>query len=103
MSNDLISRSKLISVFQKDKEQLQKGLGKDAMYAYMTADYVVNKINNAPTAYDVDKVVARLENAKQDIALIYLTDQGYDYDEANGIEINKAIEIVKEGGVNEDV
>ncbi len=56
-------------------------------------------IDSQPTAYDVDRVVERLERDSQNIELIYPTDQGYDYEDAVGIDINKAKEIVKSGGI----
>ena len=56
-------------------------------------------IDCQPIAYDVDKVVERLERYSQNIELIYPTDQGYDYEDAIGIDINKAKEIVKSGGI----
>lgn len=62
-------------------------------------DAVKDTINNMPTAYDVDKVVERLERCSQNIALIYPTDQGYDYEDGIGIDINKAKEIIKSGGI----
>lgn len=51
-------------------------------------------IVGTPTAYDVDKVVELLEQEKAD-----LTTWGEDI--AYGLAIEKAIEIVKEGGLNE--
>jgi len=55
-------------------------------------DAVKKVINDMPTAYDVDAVVEQLEDYS-------------DADEAEGtipvIELTKAIEIVKGGGVNE--
>lgn len=55
-------------------------------------------IDEQPTAYDTDKVMERLEQNSQNIKLIYPTDQGYDYEDAIGIDTKKAKEIVKSGG-----
>lgn len=63
------------------------------------ASALLRAIDSISTAYDVDKVVEQLERNSQDIALIYPTDQGYDYENAIGIDINKAKEIVKSGGI----
>lgn len=52
-----------------------------------------------PTAYDVDKVVERMEMESQNIELIYQTDQGFDYEDAIGIDIINAKQIVKSGGI----
>lgn len=49
------------------------------------------------TAYDVDKVVEQLKCISQDIALLYPTDQEPDYEYADGLEVHRAIGIVKAG------
>ena len=64
-----------------------------------TKKSIAKMVDEQPTAYDVDKVVERLELDSQNIELIYPTDQGYDYEDAIGIDINKAKEIVKSGGI----
>ncbi len=51
------------------------------------------------TTYDVEKVIENLKNRSQDIALIYTTDKGVDYEYADGLTIDWAIDIVKAGGV----
>lgn len=56
-------------------------------------------VRRQPTAYDVDKVVERLEMESQNIELIYQTDQGFDYEDAIGIDIINAKQIVKSGGI----
>ena len=56
-------------------------------------DAVKDVINNMPTAYDVDKGVAQLEELKKECE-----DQLQDYDP--NYFIDKAIKIVKGGGVN---
>ncbi len=70
-------------------------------YEQETAIMLIKAFKESKTAYDVDKVVERLERNSQNIELIYPTDQGYDYEDAIGIDINRAKEIVKAGGVNE--
>lgn len=86
MSNDLISRSAVIELIE-NCHVLED--------AYCLIDY----INEMRTAYDVDKVVEQLEQDSQNIELIYPTDQGYDYEDAIGIDVNKAKQIVKSGGI----
>lgn len=54
-------------------------------------------IDDIPTAYDVDKVVEELEEAKHEICL---SDEDLEHYQ-NGID--NAIEIVKQGGVSDDV
>ena len=59
-------------------------------------------IHNAPTAYSVDKVVGELEKRKQE----YLVGFGiHDNNEMYGVAcgLGDAIEIVKQGGVSDDV
>lgn len=56
-------------------------------------------IDKQPTAYDVDKVLERMEMESQNIELIYQTDQGLDYEDAIGIDIINAKQIVKSGGI----
>ena len=53
---------------------------------------VVDMIRNQPTAYDVEKVVAELKKQKSD-----LTD--WAEDKAFEIGIERAIEVVRKGGV----
>ena len=61
MNGDLISRSALLQKIQDDKEFLRKGLGKDAEYAYMSADSVIEKIKSMSVAYDREKVIDMIE------------------------------------------
>ena len=61
MNGDLISRSALLQKIQDDKEFLRKGLGKDAEYAYMSADSVIVKIKSMSVAYDREKVIDMIE------------------------------------------
>lgn len=59
-------------------------------------DAVKKAINDMPTTYDVDKVVAQLERDKFIESETALSDvhQGYN------AGLSRAIEIVKDGGVN---
>ena len=77
MSNDLISRSELM-------QSLRGNVLVDVTPKLEQA------IAEQPTAYDVDKVVELLEKESQNIEIIYPTDQGYDYEDAIGIDIDKA-------------
>ena len=53
------------------------------------------ELEKMPTAYDVDNVVEQIKCNSQNIALLYPDDQGGDYEYADGIEINRAVEIVR--------
>lgn len=85
MSNDLISRSALL-------KRLNEFCGKQR---YLVPENVWNMIENAPTAYDVGKVVEQLEHL--DLDGIRMKEDGKHY----LIRQGEAIEIVKAGGVNE--
>ena len=61
-------------------------------------------IHNAPTAYDIDRVVEELGKNASRYTKKYLTPYGNNgYRDTKAISIHKAIEIVKQGGVGEDV
>lgn len=92
MRNDLISRRILLQKIQEDKEFLQKGLGRDAEYAYMSADSVIDKIKSMPIAYDVDNVIGRLDGLRKECAEP-LEEYEPEY------FIDKSIKIVKSGGI----
>ena len=89
--SDLISRSQLL------KEIETWGGCVDALHDY---------IQNMPTAYSVDRVVEELEALKR---IYFLTiantgDEKSDFAYENvGNALDKAIEIVKHGGVSDDV
>ena len=80
MKNDLISRSALIEAFKNPKTFETK--------LEITIDDIVAVINEQPTAYDVENVVAELEEELVDIG----AKTGYHKG------ITKAIEIVRNGG-----
>ena len=87
--SDLISRSQLL------KEIETWGGCVDALHDY---------IQNMPTAYDVDKVVKELEENASRYTKKYITLYGNNgYRDTKAISIHKAIEIVKQGGVSDDV
>ena len=92
--SDLISRSKLI-------KELNKYCGNQR---YLVSENIREIINNQPTAYDVDKVVEELEEAKCNVPVNRLLD---DIIKENPKELgqliayDKAIEIVKHGCVDD--
>ena len=68
---------------------------------------VVNMLNHAPTAYDVDNVVSDLEQLKLDGACeccVYCKyrNECWDGDMSEEHTIDMAIEIVKRGGTDEE-
>lgn len=85
------------------KKSIEKWLNPDPSVDRMVdiddiAVSVMMEIEEQPTAYDVDKVVAELEKAR---AQIYRAD-GSIMCEKRHIEIDRAIQIVKGGGIDGD-
>jgi hypothetical protein len=69
----------------------------EAIDTYITiGDIIHDTFNAQPTAYDPDKVVEQLENEKNPIYREVESIMGY----RQSIKIDKAIEIVKGGGVD---
>ena len=91
--SDLISRSELL----KEIKSLSIVLNGKQIFSDDAKDTILRIINEQPTAYSVDKVVEELEEAKHEI---FLSDDDLEYYQ-NGID--DAIEIVKQGGVSDDV
>ena len=82
--SDLISRSKVISVLEQLEEHSLTGK--------MDISNAIYLLNNQPTAYSVDKVVEEFGKASWE-----------ETDISTVIYIDDAIEIVKQGGVSDDV
>lgn len=93
MSDDLISRNDLLGT----EQLLMTDIVKDNPTARYILEQVLYDIENTPTAYDVDKVVEQLENAKTNFIGMGTLQSAY-FDKG----IDKAIEIVKSGGVAND-
>ena len=100
--SDLISRSELLKhlitkniqiTFDLSVEEVLARLVKDAVQA--NNKMVIDTIKNQPTAYNVDKVVEELE--------LHSFELGTDTLPAHYVRLNDAIEIVKQGGVSDDV
>ena len=92
--SDLISRRELIENFRK----CYRGhLGMENSDSCMTFHGICNVINNTNTSYDIDRVVEEMKKAKHTICL---SDDDLEHYQ-NGID--RAIEIVKQGGVSDDV
>ena len=90
MSNDLISRSAVLDIMRSRLNSSKIG-----SLEYQRLNSISADVKNMPTAYDVDKVVEQIKCNSQNIVLLYPDDQGGDYEYADGIEVNRAIEIVK--------
>ena len=69
---------------------------------YIMIDDLVKLLDEQPTTYDVDKVVEELEEKASRYTKKYVTPYGNNgYRDVKAISINRAIEIVKQGGVYE--
>ena len=95
---DLISRSELLKIIEDEEQGLPIDAEKyhvdknvvDGMKASLSA--IKNIVTEQPTAYDIDKVVEELRKASWE-----------ETDISTVIYIDDAIEIVKQGGVSDDV
>ena len=93
---DLISRSKVIAVLEQLEEHSLTGK--------MDISNAIYLLNNQPTAYSVDGVVEELEKNASRYTKKYVTPYGNNgYKDIKAISIRKAIEIVKQGDVSDDV
>lgn len=100
MSNDLISRSALLKAMgNRNKYNIAKEQG--FIHIGLTEGFLICEdiIHKQPIAYDVDKVAALLEDLE-----LHNNDNHKDnpckFTEGYGCAIDKAIEIVKAGGVD---
>ena len=96
--SDLIGRSELL----KEVEKYKFGaISNDTQREYIKST-ILDFINFQPTAYSVDKVVKELEEVKMRYFLTIANtgDEKSDFAYENvGNALDKAIEIVKQGGV----
>ena len=96
--SDLISRKKVIDILEKEKS-LRCGYDVD-----ITIFSIEKGIRELPTEYMVDKVVEELEENASRYTKKYNTPYGNNgYRDVKAISVNRAIEIVKQGGVSDDV
>ena len=110
--SDLISRSELLKRFSvtEDGHKIPE-INCDNIEVTVSIRDVKTIIREQPTAYDMDKVVEELEELKNKDVCDYLdcdvclyTDKcSTETDQSNNLKWDKAIEIVKQGGVSDDV
>lgn len=109
---DLISRSALIEWINKQREQVTKKQVAGTDGSIFTRETLVTmqrcistfetKINNMPTAYDVDNVVEQIKNKKCKKCRNILSAAGAEeYCKDMKCEIEEICEIVRKGGVDE--
>lgn len=98
--SDLISRKALIEEMTEEYKKHYAGTGKSEEFTI-----AMNIVNEQPVAYDIDKVVKRLENQREGYRIreIEMLRKGYEYDSKlyhlNQLCFEKAIDIVRKGGV----
>lgn len=85
--SDLISRSALLEEMYQKMSLM--GASRNGQHP-ISMETVIDFIKDYPTAYDADKVVEKLENISVEI-----------FGEFKVLNLEKAIKIVKGGGVNE--
>ena len=96
--SDLISRSKVIAVLEQLEEHSLSGK--------MDISNAIYLLENQPTAYNIGKVVAELEQKKEEVqrmrnTCVALSD--LEICDIENVTYKRAIEIVKHGGVSDDV
>ena len=96
--SDLISRSKVIAVLEQLEEHSLSGK--------MDISNAIYLLENQPTAYNIGKVVAELEQKKEEVqrmrnTCVALSD--LEVCDIENVTYERAIEIVKHGGVSDDV
>lgn len=108
LMGDLISRSELLK--QLETKPKNSTVPKEVKLKDLITYYhekVIEVIEDMPTAYDVDKVVEELKNHKDTTDLTTVDEEmvvGFTvYQGAFNDAIDKSIEIVKQGGVSDDV
>ena len=108
--NDLISRSELLKSINEEAKKIPIDAEKyhidtkvtDGMNATLKA--ITNIVKEQPTAYDTDKVIEELEENASRYTKKYVTPYGNNgYKDTKAISIHKAIEIVKQGVIPDDV
>lgn len=98
MSDGLISRKNLMErVLQEEYDNDIHKDGRAKAIHHGEYQHFYKTIVKTPTAYDVDKVIEQLENSKTNFIGMGTLQSAY-FDKG----IDKAIEIVKSGGVSDD-
>lgn len=86
--SDLIDKRKVLNWLENYKFEFCAEVGKEREYNFV--ENLIKGIENEPIAYDMEQVVKELENISVKI-----------YGEFNVLGLERAIDIVRGGGVNE--
>ena len=101
--SDLISRSEVIDLLYKTFDEYRIATNKTSTLGGFGSE-VFKRVREMPTVYDIDKVVEKLEENSSRYTKKYNTPYGNNgYRDVKAISVHKAIEIVKQGGVSDDV
>ena len=102
--NDFVRKSDVLDLLYGIFDKYKMSTDKNTSIGESFGTGVFEEIRNMPAAYDVDKVVKELEENASRYTKKYLTPYGNNgYRDTKAISIHKAIEIVKHGGVSDDV
>ena len=94
----LIDADALIEEMKKTESEHEKAMTCPSWWS------AFNVISEQPTAYSVEKVIKELEENASRYTKKYNTPYGNNgYRDVKAISVNRAIEIVKKGGVGKDV
>lgn len=95
---DLISRRDALELLYKIFDKYRMSTDKNTSIGKSFGTDVFEEIRNMPTAYDIDKVVEELDKASD---YYECEEQGREH--VQMVDLTEAIEIVKQGGVSDDV
>lgn len=107
--NDLISRSDVLELLYKIFDKYRMSTDKNTSIGKSFGTDVFEEIRNMPTAYSLDKVVEELEEIINPKEMYFCrVSKGRCIHNEDDIECidcvaQRAIEIVKQGGVSDDV
>ena len=108
--SDLISRSEVLIAmdtwdkfgYDEHNRLIKIDRTNEEYVPYVHYEDMVKCVNDMPTAYDIDNVIEELEELKSIYFLANTGDEKSDFAYENvGNALDKAIEIVKQGGVDE--
>ena len=110
MNNDLISRQQLLEYLAKEEKMIHADakrfkINKDVLEGMkQNINAVMDYVKEADVSYDVEKVVDELKENASRYTKKYVTPCGNNgYKDTKAVSIHKAVEIVKQGGVSDDV
>lgn len=102
--SDLIRKSDVLDLLYGIFNKYRMSTDKTHSICNSFGNEVFEEIKNMPTAYDIDKVVKELKKNASRYTKKYVTPYGNNgYRDTKAISIRKAIEIVKQGSVSDDV